>query len=105
MDELRARIHDDLRGLIEGDLLFEPLERAPYATDASLYEIDPLGVVAPRTREDLAAVVRYAGENAISIHARSAAGALIEDARVLERLARCDHGGLVAAREPPPRLF
>ncbi len=36
MDERRARIHDDLRGLLDGDLLFEPLERAPYAHDARL---------------------------------------------------------------------
>ncbi|HMB04613.1 MAG TPA: FAD-linked oxidase C-terminal domain-containing protein, partial [Isosphaeraceae bacterium] len=72
MDERRARIHDDLRGMIEGELLFEPLERAPYAHDASLYEIDPLGVVAPRTEADVVTVVRYAAEHALPIHARGA---------------------------------
>ena len=70
MDEIRARIHDDLRGILGGELLFEPIERAPYAHDASLYEIDPLGVVVPRTRDDLAALVRYASEHAIPLHAR-----------------------------------
>ena len=49
MDERRARILEDLRGSIGGDLLFEAIERAPYAQDASLYEIDPLGVIAPKT--------------------------------------------------------
>lgn len=72
MDERRARIHDDLRGILGGELLFEPIERAAYAHDASLYEIDPLGVVVPRTGEDLVALVRYAGENAIPLHARGA---------------------------------
>jgi FAD/FMN-containing dehydrogenase/Fe-S oxidoreductase len=72
VDEIRARIHDDLRGILGGELLFEPIERAPYAHDASLYEIDPLGVVAPRTREDLAALVRYAAERSIPLHARGA---------------------------------
>ncbi len=72
MDEIRARIHDDLRGILDGELLFEPIERAPYAHDASLYEIDPLGVVVPRTSADLATLVRYAGENAIPLHARGA---------------------------------
>jgi FAD/FMN-containing dehydrogenase/Fe-S oxidoreductase len=72
VDERRARIHDDLRGILGGDLLFEPLERAPYAIDASIYEIDPLGVVVPRSQEHLVAVVRYAAEHAIPLHARGA---------------------------------
>ena len=50
VDERRARIYDDLRGMIDGELYFEPLDRAPYAHDASLYEIDPLGVVVPADR-------------------------------------------------------
>ncbi len=72
VDEVRARIHDDLRGILEGELLFEPIERAPYAHDASLYEIDPLGVVVPRTRDDVVSLVKYAAENAIPLHARGA---------------------------------
>ncbi len=72
MDEYRARIHDDLRGIITGDLLFEPIERAAYAHDASLYEIDPLGAVVPRSLDDLVGLVRYAAENSISIHPRGA---------------------------------
>ena len=73
MDEARARIYDDLRGVVEGELYFEPLDRAPYAIDASLYEIDPLGVVVPRTEHDVVNVVRYAAENRISIHVRAPA--------------------------------
>ena len=72
MDEQRARIHDDLRDIFAGEILFRPLERAPYAFDASLYEIDPLGVVAPRTESDLIALVKYAAENEIPLHARGA---------------------------------
>ena len=60
MDEARARIYDDLRGVVEGELYFEPLDRAPYAIDASLYEIDPLGVVVPRSEHDVVNVLRYA---------------------------------------------
>jgi FAD/FMN-containing dehydrogenase/Fe-S oxidoreductase len=72
VDERRARIHDDLRGVIEGELLFEPVERAPYAHDGSLYEIDPLGVVVPRTEHDVVSLVRYAVENALALHPRGA---------------------------------
>jgi FAD/FMN-containing dehydrogenase/Fe-S oxidoreductase len=72
VDERRARIYDDLRGLIEGDLYFEPLDRAAYAHDASLYEIDPLGVVVPRHEHDVVNAVRYAAENHVAVHPRGA---------------------------------
>jgi FAD/FMN-containing dehydrogenase/Fe-S oxidoreductase len=72
VDEPRARIYDDLRGLVEGELHFEPLDRAPYAIDSSLYEIDPLGVVLPRSEHDVVNVVRYAAENRIALHVRGA---------------------------------
>ena len=96
MDEQRARIHDDLRDLISGELLFEPIERAPYAHDASIYEIDPLGVACPRTEDELAAIVRYASDNAIPVHARGAGtglageslgpGLVVDFARHLRRI-------------------
>ncbi len=72
VDEARARIYDDLRGVVEGELYFEPLDRAPYAIDASLYEIDPLGVVVPRSEDDVVNVLRYAAENRIAVHVRGA---------------------------------
>lgn len=53
-------------------MLFEPLERASYAHDASIYEIDPLGVIVPRTEQDVVTAVRYAAENQIAVHARGA---------------------------------
>ena len=73
MDEQRARIYDDLRGAVAGELHFGSLERACYALGAGLHEIDPLGAVVPRTEEDVATVVRYASENGIPLHARGAA--------------------------------
>lgn len=72
MDEHRARIHDDLRGVVTGELYFMPLERAPFAHDASLYEVDPLGVIVPRTQDDVVTVVKYAAEHQIPLHARGA---------------------------------
>ena len=72
MDEHRSRIRDDLRGLLGGELLFAPVERAPYSRDASLYEIDPLGVVCPRHEGELVALVGYAAERQIPLHARGA---------------------------------
>jgi len=73
VDERRARIYDDLRGLVSGDLYFEPLDRAPYALGAGPFEVDPLGAVAPRTAEDVATLARYAAENGLTLHPRGAA--------------------------------
>ena len=72
MDEVRSRIHDDLRGVFSGELLFDPAQRAPFAIDASIYEIDPLGVVVPCHEADLLTLVQYAAENQISLHPRGA---------------------------------
>jgi FAD/FMN-containing dehydrogenase len=72
VDERRARIFDDLRDVVAGELYFEALDRAPYAHDASLYEIDPLGAIVPRTEDDVVTVVRYAAEHRIPVHARGA---------------------------------
>ncbi len=37
----------------QGELLFSPADRGRYATDASIYQIMPVGVFAPRTSEDV----------------------------------------------------
>ena len=53
-----------LRRAIEGDVWFDPASRGRYSTDASIYQIEPLGVVAPRSRADIEhtiAVCREAG--------------------------------------------
>jgi FAD/FMN-containing dehydrogenase/Fe-S oxidoreductase len=58
--------------MIEGDLLFEEALRRAYSSDASVRSIEPLGVVIPRSREDVATTVRYAAEQGISVRARGA---------------------------------
>jgi FAD/FMN-containing dehydrogenase/Fe-S oxidoreductase len=73
---LRQRVHDDLKGVVKGELLFDDLARTLYSTDASLFEIEPLGVVVPRDEEDVQALVRYAAENQASLIARGAGAGL-----------------------------
>ena len=48
-EELRRRLAADL----EGEVRFDTLTRALYATDASVYQIVPTGVVIPKSREDI----------------------------------------------------
>ena len=44
----QLRIRDDLKGILRGEVLCDDLSRLLYATDASLFEVRPLGVVVPR---------------------------------------------------------
>jgi FAD/FMN-containing dehydrogenase/Fe-S oxidoreductase len=43
----------ELREQIEGEVRFDAISRALYSTDASVYQIQPLGVVIPRHRQDI----------------------------------------------------
>jgi len=68
----RERIRDDLREFVRGELLFDDLSRVLYSSDASIFEIEPLGAVAPRDADDVQAVVRYCAANKIPLIARGA---------------------------------
>jgi FAD/FMN-containing dehydrogenase len=52
-----SALERELRQTIEGEVRFDRISRALYSTDASVYQIEPLGVVVPKTREDVIRVV------------------------------------------------
>ncbi len=72
MDPERERIQADLRGLLKGDVRCDDVFLQLFACDASIYEIRPLAVIRPRALPDVVAVVEYAAENHLPIHARGA---------------------------------
>lgn len=76
MDQVRARIQEDLRGVIEGEVHCDDLTLQLYSSDASIYQIRPLAVVRPLHTQDVVACVQYANEHHISIHARGAGSGL-----------------------------
>ena len=51
----------ELQQHLEGEVRFDPISRALYSTDASVYKIRPLGVVIPKTREDIIRTVEICG--------------------------------------------
>jgi FAD/FMN-containing dehydrogenase/Fe-S oxidoreductase len=59
-----------LQRQISGEVRFDDISRRLYATDASLYQIQPLGVVLPKTLDDLVTTVQIAGELRIPMTAR-----------------------------------
>jgi FAD/FMN-containing dehydrogenase/Fe-S oxidoreductase len=67
-----AQVQEDLQGAVRGDLLFDDVSCTLYSTDASLYQVRPLGVVVPRDEEDVRTVVRYAAEHQLPITGRGA---------------------------------
>jgi FAD/FMN-containing dehydrogenase/Fe-S oxidoreductase len=76
----RERILDDLKGVLKGELLFDELSRALYSTDASIFQVEPLGVVVPQDEEDVQALVRYAGEHQLALVPRGAGTGLAGEA-------------------------
>ncbi len=68
----RERIYDDLKGVVRGALRFDDLSRALYSSDASPFQITPLGVVQPADEADVQALVRYAHEHQVPLVARGA---------------------------------
>ncbi|MBI2803384.1 MAG: FAD-binding protein [Planctomycetes bacterium] len=59
-----------LRGEVAGEVRFERLDRALYSTDASVYQIVPLGVVLPTTVDDVVAAVKVCAGFGVPITAR-----------------------------------
>ncbi|HYH41235.1 MAG TPA: FAD-linked oxidase C-terminal domain-containing protein [Burkholderiales bacterium] len=61
--ELAARLRREIRG----EVMFDPASRGRYSTDASIYQIEPIGVVVPRTEEDAIAAFRIALEAGVPV--------------------------------------
>ena len=56
-----------LRREIRGDVLFDRASRGRYATDASIYQVEPIGVIVPETAEDVAAALAIAREHGVPV--------------------------------------
>ena len=65
-------LEQTLRRTIKGDVLFDAASRGRYSTDASIYQIEPVGVVLPRDETDLALVVDVARDARVPLLPRGA---------------------------------
>src|SRR5215831_12679645 len=100
MDPERTRIQDDLRGLVAGDVQCDDVSLRLYPSDASIYQLQPLAIVRPRSTADVSMVVRYAAEKRLAIHARGAGtglageslgrGIVVDFSRYMRRIVRTD---------------
>jgi anaerobic glycerol-3-phosphate dehydrogenase C subunit len=72
MNQKSDSIARDLAHLVRGEVFVDTLHRAAYSSDASIYQIVPSCVICPRNAEDIATVIRYAGDKHIAVTARGA---------------------------------
>ncbi len=110
---MSARIQSVERALkdsIKGEVRFDAFSRALYSTDASIYQILPIGVVIPTDEDDIAAVLRIAADTGTPVLPRgggtSLAGQSIGHAVVLDcskymhRILELDPAGRRARVQP-----
>ncbi len=60
---LAARLQDEM----EGEVLFDRFSRGRYSTDASHYQIEPVGVVVPKSADDVRAALAIAREEGVPL--------------------------------------
>ena len=106
----RSRLAQRLRRRVRGAVLADAFDRGRYATDASIYQIDPVAVVVPVDEEDAIEAIALAAEMRVPVLPRGAGTsqcgqtvgeALVVDAsRHLDRVIAVDAQAMTAEVQP-----
>src|SRR5262249_11222930 len=106
----RHLLAQHLRKNLEGEVRFDATSRRLYSTDASIYQIEPLGVVIPKTIADVHTAVQVAAEMHVPITARGGGtslsgqsigpGVVLDFSKYLHALVALDPGARVARIQP-----
>lgn len=107
---LRPGFANRLTKSLEGETFFDAFSRGRYSTDASIYQVTPLGVAVPKTIADVSAALKLAHEEGIAVTARgggtSQCGQTVNESLVLDtskylnRILELDIDGRRAVVEP-----
>ncbi len=99
-----------LRKEVEGEILFDAASRGRYATDASIYQVMPVGVVLPRTEKAARTALAIATEAGVPVLPRGAgssqcgqavgAALIIDGSKYLDRLLEFDASQQSAVVQP-----
>jgi FAD/FMN-containing dehydrogenase/Fe-S oxidoreductase len=105
-----AALRDALQRRVAGEVRFDAVSRMLYSTDASNYQIDPVGVVIPATREDVLATIEIAAQHQVPLLPRGGGSSLsgqtvgtalvIDFSKVLSRVLEIDIEGGFVTVEP-----
>ena len=103
-------LEEALRRVVGGEVRFDSYSRHLYSRDASIYSIEPLGVVFPRDADDAAAVVAVAAEHGVPVLPRGAgtslagqavgAAVVVDFSRHLNAIIEIDPGAGTARVQP-----
>ncbi|HYB43452.1 MAG TPA: FAD-binding oxidoreductase, partial [Candidatus Methylomirabilis sp.] len=81
-------LEQELRRTVEGDVRFDTYSRLLYSTDASMYQMEPVGVVVPRHAGDVQAAIEIANRHRVPLLPRgggtSLTGQTVNRALVLD---------------------
>ncbi|MBQ7111638.1 MAG: FAD-binding oxidoreductase [Thermoguttaceae bacterium] len=101
----QARLQEDLRGLVRGDVRCDEIVLQLFSSDGGPFQERPTCVVWPRSTADVAAVVQYAAEKKISVHPRGSgssggcgaigSGIILDFSRYMRRLLRAGDDDIV----------
>ncbi len=73
---------------VKGEVLFDPFSRGLYSTDASIYQIEPLGVVVPESEDDIERTIAVARDAGVPVLPRgggtSQCGQTVGEALVMD---------------------
>lgn len=99
-----------LRKAVEGEVLFDRGSRGRYSTDASIYQIEPVGVLIPKTAADVHAAIDICRELQVPILARGAgtsqcgqtvgAALVIDNSKHLNRVVDFNRDAMTVTVEP-----
>ena len=64
------KISKEISSKVSGKTLFDEFSRGRYSTDASVYQIKPLGVILPKDTNDVLNIMDYSQRNSIPLLAR-----------------------------------
>ncbi len=85
---VRPGLERRLTSSLQGEVMFDAFSRGRYATDASIYQMMPLGVAVPRTLDDVRAAIALAHDEKVPLLPRgggtSQAGQTVNEALVLD---------------------
>jgi FAD/FMN-containing dehydrogenase len=68
-----ADLERELRRVVEGDVRFDRYSSLLYSTDASMYQMEPIGIVIPRHAGDVQAVLELADRESVAVLPRGGA--------------------------------
>jgi FAD/FMN-containing dehydrogenase/Fe-S oxidoreductase len=68
----RSSLAARLRKELDAEIMFDAASRGRYSTDASIYQVEPVGVVVPRSEEAARAAIAIAAEEGVPLLPRGA---------------------------------